>query len=324
MRAHRPAVATVSLGLLALLVSCTSTAPAQPTTEPAVSRIATSTAVSTRPPVAVASSHARPPRTSSARAHTSSKPRPVTTAAPPTAPAPTPATATATGTGSARRRVVVIDPGHSPTIQSVDPATGLVDSDYENEPEMRDVFAVAVLVRNQLEADGYRVVMTKNTATDRISLGQRAAVANRVHAAIAISIHDQAGSSGGIQFDQGNNIVYYQSVGGYRETPNGTRVTFTRRAVAAKSEQYGYIFQAQRAAAEGHAVRLQANVGYDLGSRGLAAGDMWMVQLLAHVPWIYNEAGGNSVGRSGLNATDEHRYAHGLVAGIERCVPVAR
>lgn len=206
----------------------------------------------------------------------------------------------------------------------MDPATGLTDSDYENEPEMQDVFAVAELVRKQLKADGYRVVMTKNTANERISLGQRAAVANKAHAAIAISIHDQAGSSGGIPFDQGNNIVYYQSVGGYRETPNGTRITFTRSAVAATSHKYGRIFQAQRTAAEGHAVRLQADVGYDLGSRGLAAGDMWMVQLLAHVPWIYNEAGGNSAGRSGLNAADEHKYAHGLVAGIERCVPVAR
>lgn len=219
---------------------------------------------------------------------------------------------------------MVLDPGHSPTIQSVDPGSGLTDSDYENEPEMRDVFAVAELVKQQLEADGYRVVMTKNTATDRISLGQRAAIANRVHAALAISIHDQAGSNGGIAFNQGNDIVYYQSVGGYRETANGTKVVFTRTAVAVTSKKYGLIFQAQRSAAEGHAITLQGNVGYNLGSRGLAAGDMWMVQLLSHVPWIYNEAGGNSAGQSGLDAADKQKYARGLIAGIERCVPVAR
>ena len=146
---------------------------------------------------------------------------------------------------------------------------------------MQDVFAVAVLVKNQLQADGYRVVMTKNSASDRVSLGQRAAVANRVHAALAFSIHDQAGPNGGIQFSQGNNTVYYQSVGGYRTTPNGTRITFTHRQVAATSKQYGQIFQAQRSAAEGHSIRLQGDVGYDLGSRGLPAGDMWMVQLLS-------------------------------------------
>jgi len=48
------------------------------------------------------------------------------------------------------------------------------------------------------------------------------------------------------------------------------------------------------------------------------------VQLLAHVPWIYNEVGGNSAGRVGLSAKDERRYANALVASIERCVPVPR
>lgn len=220
--------------------------------------------------------------------------------------------------------MIVLDPGHSPSIQSVDPATGLVDSDYENEPEMRDVFAVAVLVRSQLQADGYRVVMTKNSVDDRVSLGQRATIANQAHAALALSIHDQAGANGGIGFDEGNNTVYYQSVGGYRETPSGRRITFTDATVAAASRRYGEIFQAQRAAAEGHSIRLQGNVGYNLGGRGLAPGDMWMVQLLAKVPWIYNESGGNSAGMAGLNASDEHKYAHGLVESIEHCVPITR
>jgi N-acetylmuramoyl-L-alanine amidase len=189
---------------------------------------------------------------------------------------------------------------------------------------MRDVFAVAELVKAQLEAAGYRVIMTKNSVSDRISLGQRAAVANKARAALALSIHDQAGSNGGIQFQQGNNTVYYQSVGGYRETPNGTRITFTDSDVAAASKRCGEIFQVQRAAAEGHTVRLQGDVGYNLGSRGLAPGDMWMVQLLAKVPWIYNEAGGNSAGQSGLDASDQNEYAHGLVAGVEHCVPNRR
>lgn len=220
--------------------------------------------------------------------------------------------------------MIVLDPGHAPSIQSVDPTTGLVDSDYENEPEMRDVFAVAVLVRNQLQADGYRVVMTKNSVSDRVSLGQRAAIANQVHAALALSIHDQAGPNGGIGFDEGNNTVYYQSVGGYRETPSGKRITFTDAAVAVTSERYGEIFQAQRSAAEGHSIRLMGDVGYNLGGRGLAPGDMWMVQLLSKVPWIYNESGGNSAGMSGLNSSDERRYARGLIESVEHCVPISR
>jgi hypothetical protein len=194
-------------------------------------------------------------------------------------------------------------------------------SDYANEPEMRDVFAVAQLVRAKLRAAGYRVIMTKNSATDSVSLGRRAAIANNAHAALALSIHDQAGPNGGIRFGRGNATVYYQSVGDYRATPSGRKVFFTNRRVAALSRSYGRIFRAQRGRVEGRPIALRGNVGYDLGSRGLPAGNIWLVQLLAHVPWIYNEAGGNSAGRSGLDAADKRRYANGLVAGVEHCIP---
>jgi N-acetylmuramoyl-L-alanine amidase len=220
--------------------------------------------------------------------------------------------------------VIVIDPGHSVTVHEVDKATGLDVSDYQNEPEMRDVFGVAQLVRAGLQAAGYRVVLTKPTADTPSSLGQRARIANQVHAALALSIHDQAGSSGGIDFDRGNNIVYYQSVGTYRETPAGRRVYFTDAAVAAVSKRYALAFQQKRAAAQGASVRLLGNTGYDLGSRGRPAGDIWLVQLLSQVPWIYNEAGGNSTGRVGLSQADQQRYANGLIAAVEACVPIGR
>ena len=187
---------------------------------------------------------------------------------------------------------------------------------------MRDVFVVAELVRTKLQALGYRVIMTKTSPTQRISLGQRAAIANNAHAALALSIHDQAGSNGGIGFDQGNNTVYYQSVGNYRETASGKKVFFTDSRVAALSMKYGQVFRAQRANTENQQIALQGNVGYDLGTRGLAAGNIWLVQLLSRVPWIYNESGGNSAGMSGLNATDERRYADGLVAAVEHCIPL--
>ena len=218
----------------------------------------------------------------------------------------------------------MIDPGHSPTIHGIDPATGLNVSGYENEPEMRDVFAVAELVKAQLAAAGYRVIMTKTTVDTPVLLNQIAATANNAHAALALSIHDQAGTNGGIGFDQGNNIVYYQSVGTYRQAPGHPKIVFTDSRVAALSMKYGQIFRAQRATAEGHPVTLQGNVGYDLSSRGLDAGNIWIVQLLSHVPWIYNEAGGNSAGVSGLTAVDKRKYAAGLVASVEHCLPLPR
>jgi N-acetylmuramoyl-L-alanine amidase len=220
--------------------------------------------------------------------------------------------------------VIVIDPGHSPAIQGIDPVTDLNVSGYENEPEMHDVFALAELVKAQLQAAGYRVIMTRAAVDTPVLLNQIAATANNTHAALALSIHDQAGNNGGIGFDQGNDIVYYQSVGAYRVARNGKKTVFTDRNVAALSREYGQIFRAQRARAESHPVVLQGDVGYDLGSRGLDQGNIWMVQLLAHVPWIYNEAGGNSVGTAGLNPDDKRRYANGLVASVEACIPPPR
>ena len=220
--------------------------------------------------------------------------------------------------------MIVLDPGHAPTINAIDPATGLNVSDYENEPEMTDVFTVALLVKAKLQAAGYQVVMTKNSVRDRVDLAQRAAVANRVHAALALSIHDQAGPNGGIGFSQGNNIVYYQSVGTYRATASGQRVTFSNAALAAVSAKYGQIFTEQRTEIEHTHISLLSNTGYNLGGRGLAPGDIWMVQLLSKVPWIYNESGGNSAGMSGLNASDQQTYADSLVAAVEKCVPVPR
>jgi N-acetylmuramoyl-L-alanine amidase len=188
---------------------------------------------------------------------------------------------------------------------------------------MRDVFAVALMVRAKLQAAGYRVIMTKATANTRIDQAQRSAIANNAHAALALSIHDQAGPNGGIGFNQGNNTVYYQKVGTYRATSSGKRIYFTNKAVAALSAKYSQVFQHERTLAEAHPVALRGDVGYDLGGRELAPGNIWIVQLLSKVPWVYNEAGGNSAGISGLNATDKRRYADGLAASVEQCVPLS-
>jgi N-acetylmuramoyl-L-alanine amidase len=317
MRSARTwAYAVGAICLTALVTACGSTAPRSSTD---------SSSAALTPLLSSAAKSSAIANSTSAESNTASP------ASPPNAPPVARPASSAPPTGSSvsvhvppgTGPVIVIDPGHSPSITSTDPSTGLIDSDYENEPEMRDVFAVALLVKAQLQADGYRVVLTKASATTRISLGQRAAIANAAHAALAISIHDQAGTSGGIGFNSGNNTVYYQTVGDYRATPSGKKVYFTNTAVAAKSKAYGAIFQSKRAAAEGHSVRLQSDVGYNLGTRpGLAAGNIWMVQLLSTVPWIYNEAGGNSAGMAGLNATDKAKYARGLVTSIEIALPV--
>ena len=298
--------ALILAAVACLAAGCTSTSRVG---TPSVSTPATAATTSASSSAVPSSSTPAPSPTVRRTTARPTPPRPSTTA---------PQVAVPAGSGP----VIVIDPGHSVTVHGIDPATGLDVSDYENEPEMRDVYAVALLVRAKLLAAGYRVIMTKPSLDTPTTLGRRADIANAAHAALALSIHDQAGSNGGIGFDSGNNTVYYQSVGTYRETPSGTKIYFTNSAVAALSKRYGTIFQQQRSAAQHTSITLLGNTGYNLGGRGLPAGDIWMVQLLSHVPWIYNEAGGNSAGQVGLSAADEATYAAGLVAAVEACVPI--
>jgi len=309
-----------TLGVLAVLLSACSARPlptAAGTSAASVSPPASSSPASSSPVASSAVPSSRPPVSSSARR---------TTAAParPSSPAATHSVAPPPTHVSAAAPLVVIDPGHSVTVHGTDPGTGLDVSDYENEPEMRDVYSVASLVRAKLVAAGYRVLLTKPSLDTPTSLGRRAQLANAAGAALALSIHDQAGSNGGIGFDQGNNIVYYQAVGDYRTNPAGRRIYFTDSALAARSKRYAEIFQEQRSLAQGTSITLQGNTGYDLGGRGLQGGDIWIVQLLSHVPWIYNEAGGNSAGMSGLDSADRERYANGLVAAVKACLPLDR
>jgi N-acetylmuramoyl-L-alanine amidase len=325
MLARRAALISALSCSAMLIAACTSSTSGSHATSSAdssstaVSSSAIALAPSPTPTPTPTSSSATPSKTPTTSAH----PTPTHTSAKPThasstPPAPSVSVTVPAGTGP----IIVIDPGHSVTVHGIDPSTGLDVSDYENEPEMRDVYAVALLVKSKLETVGYRVIMTKTSLDEPTTLGKRADIANAAHAALALSIHDQAGSNGGLPFASRNNTVYYQSVGTYRETPSGKKVYFTNTAEAALSKKYGEIFAKDRASQEGHSITLNSNVGYNLGGRGLPAGNIWMVQLLSKVPWIYNEAGGNSPGMSGLDATDKTRYADGLVASIEACVPV--
>lgn len=59
------------------------------------------------------------------------------------------------------------------------------------------------------------------------------------------------------------------------------------------------------------------------GRAGLEPGNLALVQLLATVPWVYNEAGaltGGSTGRP-LTAAAQTAYAEGLLKGVVAAVP---
>lgn len=213
--------------------------------------------------------------------------------------------------------VIVLDPGHSGESKSIiDAATGLIDFDYPNIPEIDEVFDVTLLVRAKLEADGYTVIMTKKTSRDYVSLRDRADIANNANADLAVSIH----SDHGARWDSFAQ-VYTQKMGLYRETKEGTRKKFENAAVAQKSQQYGQIFAQERAAAEGRPVAL-TDVNFT-GRQGLAGGNIPLVQLFANVPWVYNEVGADGKDAR-LSQEKIITYAQGLINAIKKSVPITK
>lgn len=222
--------------------------------------------------------------------------------------------------------LVVIDPGHSGKyIRSRDKKTGLRDIDYPNYPEIYETFDIGSCVAKALRADGYRVILTKKHALDSVSLAARARIANRNKAALAISIHNDHGVGSKFQatYDQrglkGPNGRYHAM---YRGS-GSHRTVFHHPTVAKQSQRYARIIAAERSKAQRRKVSVAQNSF--AGRPPLEPGNLAMVQLLATVPWVYNEMGART-GRSIYQATtitSEARYARGLIAGVEAAIPLA-
>ncbi len=110
--------------------------------------------------------------------------------APKAAPAAEPKVKTASA-----RTVVCIDPGHPSEVAS--------GKNVQNgTSETRTNWAVATKLREELEARGYEVVMTKSAEAELVKNRDRALVANRARAALMIRLHCDASTERGF-------AVYY-------------------------------------------------------------------------------------------------------------------
>ena len=226
------------------------------------------------------------------------------------------ATTTPSTTG-AKKPVIVLDPGHGGPnrISRTDPATGLMDGDYQNLPEAQVVFDVATIAKQQLEAAGYQVVLTKNDVNESVFLRDRANIANFVQAAMAVSIHTQGDRAFGSWGE-----IYTQKVGLSRGTGAAT-TTFNNAEVAQKSQEYAQTMATERNSSEmtgGAGISVKDN-SFD-GREGIEPGNIPLVQLFANVPWIYLEAGGGA-SNQGLDQGQKDIYAKAIVAGVQKSVP---
>ena len=307
MTARRRAAALGALGLVVGLAACGSSEPVARPLLPA-------------PPQTVFSSEPATPTPSPSPTPVPVTPTPVETPIPTAAPSPTPAP-----TPTAPAPLIVIDPGHSgKSIRSTDSASGLRDIDYPNYPEIYEMFDISTCVGQGLKADGYTVVLTKEKALDSIGLAARAKIANEGKAALAVSVHDDHSQGPDFQATYSQRGIKHD--GDYHAMYRGSgskRKVFSDAAVARASEKAAATIARERTKAQGRSVGVRENTF--TGRAPLEPGNLAIVQLLAKVPWVYNEAGaksGSSTTRAMSIATEE-AYAKGLLVGIEAAVPLA-
>ena len=215
--------------------------------------------------------------------------------------------------------VVAIDPGHNPVeVNTYDAETGVLMRDYSNGAEDQDVMAVSNNVKEQLEAEGYTVVLVKKSADENVDYRERVRRAEEANADVAISVHTYTD----------DHRVFPQRVGNYREGPGEDgqlkRVTFEDADLAARSQELSEKYAEGRSRVEGRQVDVVDN-SFD-GRAPLWGGNIPMISLIStKVPWVYHEfgtatGGGNvPIGPNGI-AT----YTESLVAGTKAALPRCR
>jgi N-acetylmuramoyl-L-alanine amidase len=234
----------------------------------------------------------------------------------------------ATATGN----TIVIDPGHSPSGTNTDEVdnasdvgsykavnigtnSGVKATDNGGAPgEMSAMWDAAQLIKTQLTAAGYNVVLTKKSETDAVGLLTRAKIANDSKAALAVSLHYTGDASFGTTNTHWG--VTPQEVGLKRTNESdGKSYTFNNKAVADASLAAAKIIAEERTATGDKANVAPLDNSFPK-SRGLPAyGDISIVQLFSRVPWVYNEAGANGF--------DKQKYATGIANGIIKAVPLS-
>ncbi len=213
------------------------------------------------------------------------------------------------GPAQAAGPLIVIDPGHSGTsLTTIDPETQIRDEEYNNGLENHNMWDVSLLLKAKLEAAGYRVLLTKDGPDDTVCKRDRADIANNNGAALAVSLH----TSGHIFGQYGE--IYVQRMDSYRENIYGQRVYFNLPDVAVLSQKFGQIFLTERRKIEGSSIVITVNTSW--GGRGLAPGNIPIVELFSKVPWILLEAGVPQ------NSSDKDRYAQSAFNSIVACVPL--
>jgi N-acetylmuramoyl-L-alanine amidase len=224
------------------------------------------------------------------------------------------------------KKTIVLDPGHSPSSapHTIDPATNIVVGDYENDPEMQQMYDASLAIAAKLTAAGYTVINTKKSVNDVVSLKERADIAGRAQSALGLSLHSTPGSAAS------GNSVFYPKVGEWRITSDANT------ALAAADKAAAETMASVRSTTEGQPVKSGSYADLNNGQpRTVKAappfmeqGTLLTTQYFATTPWVYNEqatldSSNNNNNHSPVPDDILAKYVDGIVAGVEKIVPLA-
>lgn len=217
-----------------------------------------------------------------------------------TAPAAAPKAKTASA-----RTIVCIDPGHPSEVAS---GKNVQNGTSENSTN----WAVATKLRDELEARGYEVVMTKESEDELVKNKDRALVANRVQAALMIRLHCDASA------ERGFAVYYPDRQGRAKDGTKGPGPSVIEESRRAAEAVHAGLAEGLKDALEDNGVRtdFQTKVGRDQG--GALTGSIFSEVPVVTIEMVVLSDGADA----SFIKTEEgqRRMAEAIAKGVERYV----
>ena len=202
----------------------------------------------------------------------------------------------------AARTIVCIDPGHPSEVAS---GKNVQNGTSEN----RTNWAVATKLRDELEARGYEVVMTKASEDELVRNKDRALVANRAQASLMIRLHCDASA------ERGFAVYYPERAGRAKDGSKGPGPSVIEESRRAAEAVHSGLVEGLKGALEDNGVRtdFQTKVGRDQG--GALTGSIFS-EVPVEMVVLSDDADASFI------KTDEgqRRMAEAIARGVERYV----
>ncbi|HVF44540.1 MAG TPA: N-acetylmuramoyl-L-alanine amidase [Pyrinomonadaceae bacterium] len=203
------------------------------------------------------------------------------------------------------RTIVCIDPGHPSEVAS--------GKNLQNgTSETRTNWAVATRLRDELEARGYEVVMTKASEDELVRNKDRALVANRARASLMIRLHCDASA------ERGFAVYYPDRAGRAKDGTKGPGPSVIEESRRAAEAVHAGLAEGLGGALEDNGVRtdFQTKVGRDQG--GALTGSIFSEVPVVTIEMVVLSDGADA---SFIKAEEgQRRMAEAIARGVERYV----